>query len=137
MGLCVAALITAGALLGAAVSNTRSYTSGSVTAFNIGFGAVDSRALLNTGLPQGGAGGLVAAVLLANLPQVRLQIVHSYSSVCDTQLTSVRTIGHRQLLVSHLQWALYLDAARARILEVWDAGSKEAIARDHASWPTA
>ncbi|KAK4499341.1 hypothetical protein PRZ48_009854 [Zasmidium cellare] len=45
-------------------------------AFSIGFGAIDSRALIETNLPQGGGGGLVAAILLANCPQAIVSFLY-------------------------------------------------------------
>lgn len=71
MGLCLAGLITGAVLLGIGVGSIKSYLGGGQTVFSLGFGAVDSRAIIDAGLPQGGSGGLVSAVLLANLPQVR------------------------------------------------------------------
>lgn len=46
------------------------------TAFSIGFGSIDSRALIQVGLPEGGGGGLVAAVLLANCPQAIVSFLY-------------------------------------------------------------
>lgn len=69
MGLCVVALVTASALLALGVSATKMYLGDGQTAFSLGFGAIDSRALIDSGLPSSGAGGLVSAVLLANCPQ--------------------------------------------------------------------
>ena len=73
--LCVGALITGMILLGIGVSSLNGYLGGSQSPLSLGFGAVDSRALINVGLPEEGASGLVSSVLLANLPQVsRLSI---------------------------------------------------------------
>ncbi|KAK5135355.1 hypothetical protein LTR08_005297 [Meristemomyces frigidus] len=75
-GLIVGCLITTIALLIVAVSSLKDELSGQQTPFSIGFGAVDSRALLDIGLPQGGSSGLVAAVLLANLPQAIVSFLY-------------------------------------------------------------
>lgn len=48
----------------------------SAVPFRMGFGAFDSRAVLRNGLPQGGSGGLVSAVLLANLPQAIINFLY-------------------------------------------------------------
>jgi hypothetical protein len=87
MGLCVAALITGASLLGAGVGGLSGYLSDGETAFSLGFGAVDSRSLLNIGLPQGGAGGLVSAVLLANLPQAIVSFLYlTYNGLMTSML---------------------------------------------------
>ncbi|KAK5112504.1 hypothetical protein LTR62_004261 [Meristemomyces frigidus] len=86
MGLCLLALITGGSLLGAGSSAITSYLSGG-TVFSLGFGAIDSRALLSVGLPQGGTGGLVTAVLLANLPQAIVSFLYlTYNGLLTSML---------------------------------------------------
>lgn len=47
-----------------------------VNPFSIGFGAIDSRALIEATLPTNGGGGLVAAVLLANCPQAIVSFLY-------------------------------------------------------------
>ena len=75
MTLCILAIITAGVLLGIAMSSLTDYIQGSPIT-NMGFGAVDSRALIDIGLPTGGASGLVSSVLLANLPQAIVSFLY-------------------------------------------------------------
>ncbi|KAF2163976.1 hypothetical protein M409DRAFT_68213 [Zasmidium cellare ATCC 36951] len=65
------ALIVSIVLLAMGVSNLSP-----VNAFSIGFGAVDSRALIETDFPQEGGGGLVAAILLANCPQAIVSFLY-------------------------------------------------------------
>lgn len=65
------ALIVSIVLLAMGVSNLSP-----VNAFSIGFGAVDSRALISTDFPQEGGGGLVAAILLANCPQAIVSFLY-------------------------------------------------------------
>lgn len=76
MGLCLVGLVTGSGLLGTGVSGISSYLSNGQTVFSLGFGSVDSRALVNAGLPQGGSSGLVSAVLLANLPQAIVSFLY-------------------------------------------------------------
>ncbi|TKA83796.1 hypothetical protein B0A55_00078 [Friedmanniomyces simplex] len=86
MGLCAVALITGCALLGVGATNTQSYLSGQ-SVFSLGFGAVDSRSLINANLPQGGASGLVSAVLLANLPQAIVSFLYlTYNGLFTSML---------------------------------------------------
>ncbi|GAB1740943.1 hypothetical protein NU219Hw_g6013t1 [Hortaea werneckii] len=73
IGLCLAALIAATSLLDIGVEHLK-YSS--PPPFEMGLGAVDSRALLNIGLPQRGSGGLVSAVLVANLPQAIISFIY-------------------------------------------------------------
>ncbi|KAK4909791.1 hypothetical protein LTR49_021460 [Elasticomyces elasticus] len=88
MGLCTGALITAAALLGVGTANTQAYLSGG-SVFGLGFGAVDSRSLVNAGLPQSGSGGLVSAVLLANLPQAIVSFLYlTYNGLFTSMLLS-------------------------------------------------
>ncbi|KAK4550052.1 hypothetical protein LTR36_003019 [Oleoguttula mirabilis] len=76
LGLCLAGLITGAALLGVGVAAISSYLSSGQSVFSLGFGSVDSRALIDAGLPQGGSSGLVSAVLLANLPQAIVSFLY-------------------------------------------------------------
>ncbi|KAI6829734.1 hypothetical protein KC340_g8408 [Hortaea werneckii] len=86
--LCIAALITAGVLLGIGVQKLSRYTSYS-EAFSMGFGSVDARALIDAGLPKGGSGGLVSAVLLANLPQAIVSFLYlTYNGLFTCMLLS-------------------------------------------------
>ncbi|KAI5369857.1 hypothetical protein Slin15195_G007350 [Septoria linicola] len=48
---------------------TRTLGSTGVSPYALGFGAIDSRALIDLGLPSAGTSGLISAILLANLPQ--------------------------------------------------------------------
>ncbi|KAI7544392.1 hypothetical protein KC331_g6837 [Hortaea werneckii] len=58
-------------------------------AFSMGFGSVDARALIDAGLPQGGSGGLVSAVLLANLPQAIVSFLYlTYNGLFTCMLLS-------------------------------------------------
>ncbi|KAK3669847.1 hypothetical protein LTR78_010305 [Recurvomyces mirabilis] len=87
MGLCLVALITGASLLGAGASNIGQYLGTGSSVFDLGFGAVDSRALLSVGLPQDGAGGLVTAVLLANLPQAVVSFLYlTYNGLLTSML---------------------------------------------------
>lgn len=86
MSLCAAGLITGASLLGAGAAQIQNYLSDQ-SVFSLGFGAVDSRALINTGLPQGGAGGLVSAVLLANCPQAIVSFLYlTYNGLFTSML---------------------------------------------------
>ena len=88
MCLCIAALVTAGILLGRGVRNLTSYVS-FTDAFSMGFGSVDARALIDADLPQGGSGGLVSAVLLANLPQAIVSFLYlTYNGLFTCMLLS-------------------------------------------------
>ncbi|KAI7216629.1 hypothetical protein KC333_g4725 [Hortaea werneckii] len=58
-------------------------------AFSMGFGSVDARALIDAGLPQGGSGGLLSAVLLANLPQAIVSFLYlTYNGLFTCMLLS-------------------------------------------------
>ncbi|KAK0319137.1 hypothetical protein LTR54_013789 [Friedmanniomyces endolithicus] len=86
IGLCTAALITAGTLLGIGVGGTQTYLSGQ-SVFSLGFGAVDSRSLIDVGLPQYGASGLLSSVLLANLPQAIVSFLYlTYNGLFTSML---------------------------------------------------
>ena len=74
--LIVISLIVTGALLDMGVTALSSQSGSGQTLFSLGFGAVDSRTLISAGLPQGGASGLVSAVLLANRPQAILSFLY-------------------------------------------------------------
>ncbi|KAK5124153.1 hypothetical protein LTR85_001856 [Meristemomyces frigidus] len=76
IGLCLAGLLTGASLLGIGADAIQGYLSSGQTIFDLGFGSVDSRALIDVGLPQGGAEGLVSAVLLANLPQAIVSFLY-------------------------------------------------------------
>ncbi|KAK5697818.1 hypothetical protein LTR17_023785 [Elasticomyces elasticus] len=75
MGLCAGALMIGCALLAVGAAGTQNFLSGQ-SVFSLGFGAVDSRSMININLPQGGASGLVSAVLLANLPQATVSFLY-------------------------------------------------------------
>ncbi len=55
------------ALLAVSAAGTQNFLSGQ-SVLSLGFGVLDSRSVININLPQGGASGLISAVLLANLP---------------------------------------------------------------------
>lgn len=74
IGLCVVALVVAAYLLSQAVRAVISGTGNTIT--SLGFGAVDSRALLNLNLPTDGTSGLVSSVLVANLPQAIVSFLY-------------------------------------------------------------
>ncbi|RMY19582.1 hypothetical protein D0866_12777 [Hortaea werneckii] len=88
MFLCIAALIIAGALLGIGVQKLSRFISSS-DAFSMGFGSVDAKALINTGLPQIGSSGLVSAVVLANLLQAIVSFLYlTYNGLFTCMLLS-------------------------------------------------
>jgi len=90
MGLIIATLCAAGALLGVGASNTAQYLTRGQTPFSLPFGGVDTRAVINAHLPSGGAGGLVSAVLLANLPQAIVSFLYlMYNGIFTSML-----LGH-------------------------------------------
>ena len=68
VGLCLAALLTAAALLGVAIVSLY-YSLDGQSVFSLGFGALDGRATIHVQLTQGTGASLIAAVLLANTPQ--------------------------------------------------------------------
>ena len=76
LGMCAVGLIAGASLLGQGVTSLQAYLNGQQSVFSLGFGAVDSRALVNAQLPSGGASGLVFAVLLANLPQALMSFLY-------------------------------------------------------------
>ncbi|RMY46955.1 hypothetical protein D0865_08957 [Hortaea werneckii] len=75
MGLCLAALGTSIHFEVLGLGRMASYTKVSL-ALNTGFGAVDSRALLDAGLPRLGSESLVPSLLLANLPQAIVSFLY-------------------------------------------------------------
>lgn len=88
-GLCLVALITGSSLLRAAIHGISSHTSAGTSAFSLGFGAVDSRALMLHGFAQSGSGGLVAAVLSSNLPQAIVSFLYlTYNGLLTSMLLS-------------------------------------------------
>ena len=55
--------------------------------FNLGFGALNFRAIIGMPIPQSGTSGLVIGVLLANLPQlVRSVLYFAYNSLFTCML---------------------------------------------------
>lgn len=84
MALCIIALIVAVALFGAGVHSVKSSYSGQ-DPLKLGFGKVDSRALINYGLPT----TLVGSVLIANLPQAILSFLYlAYNGLLTSMLLS-------------------------------------------------
>jgi hypothetical protein len=84
MGLCISALIVALSLLGTGVGSlTTNYAV--QDPLKLGFGKVDSRALINGGLPT----SLVGAVLSANLPQAIVSFLYlTYNGLLTSMLLS-------------------------------------------------
>lgn len=81
------ALITVAVLLNLAAKNNGSMSR--AQAFRVGFGAIDARLMINTSLPSRGASGLVAAVLLANCPQVICSCIYlAYNGLFTCMLLS-------------------------------------------------
>lgn len=94
VGLCIAALIAGGSLLGMGVANLRNYGSTS-TAFTMGFGNIDSRTMISSTLPQDGSSGLVSAVLLANSPQSIVSFIYlTYNALFTCMLLSQEYSKH-------------------------------------------
>lgn len=87
MCLCIATLCTAAGLLGTGVNNTAQYLNEGQTVFSLPFGGVDSRAVINANLPSGAVGGLISAVLLANLPQAIVSFLYlTYNGIFTSML---------------------------------------------------
>ena len=82
LGLCIAALIVAASLLRVGV--TAVGVNGQ-DPFKLGFGAVDSRTLVTSGIPT----SLVGAVLIANLPQAIASLLYlTYNGLLTSMLLS-------------------------------------------------
>ncbi len=128
IGLCTAALITAGTLLGIGVGGTQTYLSGQ-SVFSLGFGAVDSRSLIDVGLPQYGASGLLSSVLLANLPQAIVSFLYlTYNGL----FTYVRARDRNTRFADSTQ----VHATMSRIQQVRHGWSAQAAAGHHTAWST-
>ncbi|KAK5754060.1 hypothetical protein LTS12_015814 [Elasticomyces elasticus] len=103
LSLCIITLCGAAVLLSMAIEHLRG--SSRVSIFTLGFGAVDPRALLNVGLPTTGTDGLVASVLLANLPQAILSCLYlmyngMYTSMHLSQEWSTYAVQRKPLRVT-------------------------------------
>ncbi|KAK5703240.1 hypothetical protein LTR97_004189 [Elasticomyces elasticus] len=103
LSLCVTTLCGAAVLLSMAIEHLRG--SSRVSIFKLGFGAVDPRALLNIGLPTTATDGLVASVLLANLPQAILSCLYLmynglYTSMHLSQEWSTYAVQRKPLRVT-------------------------------------
>lgn len=84
MILCISALIVAAVLLGMGTFALTSNFPGQ-DPFSIGFGAVDSRTLIASGVPS----SLVGAVLIANLPQAIVSFLYlTYNGLLTSMLLS-------------------------------------------------
>lgn len=81
-------LISTGALLAIGTAPSDRLAS-RAQAFSFGFGAIDPRLLINVPFPSGGAAGLIAAVLLANIPQAICSFLYlAYNGMFTCMLLS-------------------------------------------------
>ena len=85
--LLLTALITVAVLLSLGVNNGS--LSNPAQGFRLGFGKIDPRLLIYSGLPMQGASGLLSAVLLANLPQAICSFIYlTYNGLFTCMLSS-------------------------------------------------
>ncbi|KAF7198361.1 hypothetical protein HII31_00100 [Pseudocercospora fuligena] len=101
--LIIVAIITTGSLLGMGMTQLEGY---GASPFHIGFGSIDSRALISSGLPESGANGLISSILLANLPQAIVSFLYLlYNSLLTSMLLakewSSYALRRKPLRVTH------------------------------------